>query len=151
MRVLRALRLAVPVGLILTLLPLSLLLAEDSREVTVEGRVQCVSPDFKPVACSDNSRNFALKTDDGSLYFFTSKDPRSKIFQDSRVRQRRLRVVGWLGEKNVIEITKVYSVKNGQLYNIYYYCPICNIKAYAGGPCWCCQEEFEFHEDPVKP
>jgi len=59
--------------------------------------------------------------------------------------------MGWLGEKNVIQITKVYSVKGGQLYNIYYYCPICNIKAYAGGPCWCCQQEFEFHEEPVKP
>ena len=138
------------VGLAAALLPNSLLRAEDPREITIEGRIQCVGANRNAVPCAGDIQDFALLTDAGARYFFTRKDPRSKIFQDARVRERRLRVLGWPGENNLVEITKVYSVKGGQLYDIFYYCPICSITAYAGGPCWCCQEEFEFHETPVR-
>jgi rubrerythrin len=48
-----------------------------------------------------------------------------------------------------LELIKVQSIREGKLYDIYYFCEICNIREYAPGLCPCCRNELEFRETPV--
>jgi rubrerythrin len=68
------------------------------------------------------------------------------MFTDSRVRQRDLQVTARLRVGDHLEIIKVQSIKDGKLYDIIYFCEVCNIRAYAPGLCPCCRNELEFRE-----
>lgn len=121
--------------------------------LTVEGSIVCANDHGSVVPAADTcpaSHQYALRTDQGTLYFFLERDPRAEIFHDARVRARRLRLSGWARPGNRIEIIKLQSVHDGKLYDLYYFCETCNIKAFVGGPCPCCQAELEFHETPAK-
>ena len=37
-------------------------------------------------------------------------------------------------------------IKNGVLYDVYYWCETCHIRSPFGGDCWCCFQPFEFKE-----
>jgi hypothetical protein len=62
------------------------------------------------------------------------------------VRERELQITARLREGNQLETIKVQSVKDGKLYDIYYFCDICSIRAYTPGLCPCCRNELEFRE-----
>ena len=119
------------------------------KEVVVRGSVVCVNASGSEISCHGDDRLFALRTADGSQFFFLSEDPNSRMFEDERLHQRELEVRGWLRGEDRLEIIKVHSVKNDKLFDIYYFCSTCNIKAFVGGLCWCCQEQFEFREVSV--
>ena len=123
---------------------------EAEREVLVSGRVVCVDETGSEVPCHSDDRLFALKAADGRRHLFIPEDSNSRIFEDKRLHARELQVRAWNRGQNRLEIIKVYSIKNGQLFTIHYFCSTCNIKAFVGGLCWCCQEEFEFRETPVR-
>lgn len=124
-------------------------LASESRDVLIQGRILCLDENGEATGCTDSSRDFALETADGELFFFSRSDQKTKMFWDSRVRERELRVKVWVHENNRVEIIKVYSLVGGELFDIHYFCAVCNITAYGGGPCWCCQDDFELRETPV--
>jgi len=122
---------------------------EVDKEVVLRGRVICVDQDIMETSCESEDHSFALKVNDGRKFVFLPDDPNSKVFEDQRLHQRELQINAWDRGQNRLEIIKVYSVKEGRLFDIHYFCSICNIKAFVGGLCWCCQEEFEFRETPV--
>lgn len=132
---------------------LSLLVVGESdsvnKEVVVRGSVVCVDESGSEISCHGDDRLFALRTADGNQLFLLPEDPNSRMFEDERLRQREVEIRGWPRGKNRLEIIKVHSVKDGQLFDIHYFCSVCNIKAFVGGLCWCCQEEFEFREVSV--
>jgi len=122
-------------------------------DLTIEGSIVCAGDQGatipSPGPCAAPAR-YALRTDEGKLYFFVDQDPRAEIFKDDRVRAKRLRISGWARPGNRIEIIKLQAVRDGVLYDLYYFCETCNITAYAGGPCPCCREELEFRETRAK-
>ena len=120
----------------------------EQKEFRIRGGVICLDGGSNPEPCSQESNRFAIESK-GETYFFLPEDNKVGIFRDSRVRAREIEVRGWLREKNTIEIIKVFSVVNEQLFEIQYFCSVCNITAFVGGVCWCCQEDFEFQEVPV--
>lgn len=120
------------------------------EKLTIEGRVVCVDARGSEVKCGTDPQRFALKTDGGDLYLFSAKDPLANLFKDERVRQRRFRVKVWTREDRYVDIVKIYSIKHGQLYDIYFYCPTCNIRSYEAGDCWCCHQPYELREVPVQ-
>lgn len=122
------------------------------EEIRIRGRIVCLSASGPAVPerdCSPSPGDFALRTQGGKLYRFRASDAKTEMFLDTRVRERELEVVVWLEPPDQVEIIKVYSVRDGKLHDVYYYCEVCLITAYGGGPCWCCQEEFEFREVPL--
>jgi hypothetical protein len=142
------------------LIPLSSLAAArqsdtaDKYKLTViRGRAVCLDASGHRLEglfdCNDPSARFALVDRDAKLYNFAPADLSTAIFTDGRVRQRELQVTARLDPKSQLEIIRVQSVKEGRLYNLYYFCEICNITAYAPGPCPCCGNELEFRETPV--
>ncbi len=142
---------AVAVALLLAAAPTILEAAPAQKEkLTIEGRVICVDARGSETECGTDPQQFALETDDGGRYLFSPKDPLANLFKDGRVRQRRFRIKVWTREDRYVDIVKIYSIKHGQLYDIYFYCPTCNIRSYEAGDCWCCHQPYELREVPVK-
>jgi len=100
------------------------------------------------LGCTEANHHFGFETKSGKLYKFLSSDPMTPIFTDSRVRQRELQISARLHAGDQLEIIKVQSVKEGKLYDVFYFCEVCNITAYVPGLCPCCRAELEFRETP---
>ena len=122
--------------------------ASAKKDVAAQGHILCLSselPDSEEVDCGDGDF-FALRTDEGELYRFPASDAKTAMFRDLRVREQLLHVRGRLMSPGVLEIIKIQSVREGRLYDLYYRCEVCHITAFDPGPCWCCQDDFEFRE-----
>ena len=116
--------------------------------VVVRGRVVCLDSRGRGdvVGCTDAAGNFGLVSPDGKRYRFLSSDTSTAMFTDPRVRQRELQITAKLLSGDSLEIVTVQSIRDGKLYDIYYFCELCNVRAYAPGPCPCCRAELEFRE-----
>jgi hypothetical protein len=114
----------------------------------ITGRAVCLKPAFDPDNPKSDCALYGLRTENKTFQFIP-EDPRAEIFADPRVRERTLRVTGRLREGDRIEITAVQSIMDGRPHDLYYRCEVCNITAYAGGPCACCQADLEFRETPA--
>ncbi|MCI0490387.1 MAG: hypothetical protein L0229_27655 [Blastocatellia bacterium] len=124
---------------------------QQTDRVVVRGRVVCLNEQGKPLTgdCPDLPSAFGLKSNDGKLYRFLTEDTATAIFTDARVRARELQITAVTRSQDRLEIIKIQSVKEGKLYDLYYFCEVCNIITYEPGLCMCCREETEFRETPV--
>jgi hypothetical protein len=123
---------------------------ENRSLAVIRGRIVCLDSRGagELVGCTDAANNFGLMTADGKRYRFLSTDSSTAMFTDSRVRQRELQITARLLSGDRLEIVTVQSIREGKLYDIYYFCELCNVRAYAPGPCPCCRNELEFRETP---
>jgi len=101
------------------------------------------------LGCNGPNVRYALSDGNGKLHNFSSADASAAIFSDVRVRQRELQVTAQTTAKGQLEIVRVQSLREGRLYDLYYFCELCNIRAYAPGLCPCCRNEMEFREAPA--
>jgi hypothetical protein len=120
--------------------------------VVVRGRAVCLDSTGRErdsfFGCDEANNLFGFASKAGKLYKFLPGDAMTAMFTDIRVRQRELQVTARLHSGYRLEVIKVQSVKEGKLYDIFYYCEVCNIKSYAPGLCPCCRNELEFKETP---
>jgi hypothetical protein len=113
------------------------------------GRVACLDQAGQRQDCGPAAPRFALETADGKLHPFLASDPLAAIFEDPRVRGQEVVVKARPRPDGAVQIVKVYSVKQGKLHDVHYFCEICNITAYAPGLCPCCRREMDLKETPV--
>ena len=120
--------------------------------VVVRGRAVCLDSIGREgdsfLGCDGANQSFGFASKAGKLYKFLPGDVMTAMFTDIRVRQRELQVNARLHSGYRLEVIKVQSIKEGKLYDIFYYCDVCNIKSYAPGLCPCCRNELEFKETP---
>lgn len=129
--------------------------ATDSmKRITLRGRAVCLDESDKPLDpkhdCNHPASRFGFLTTDGKLYAFVPEDALTAMFTDRRVRERELQIAALLHSKDQLELVKLQSVKNGKLYDLYFFCEVCTITAYGPGPCSCCYAELEFRETPAQ-
>ncbi len=117
--------------------------------VELRGRVVCLGEGGALAPCAGASQHFALETAGGGRYVFRSGDLLAAMFVDDRVRERELVVRARRTPSDEIETIKVRSIRNGRLHDLDYFCEICNIVAYAPGPCVCCGRPTVLRETPV--
>jgi hypothetical protein len=126
--------------------------ADASALVVIRGRAVCLDEAGGQTdalfGCDNRTRRFGVLDKNAKLYRFDPADSSTAVFTDERVRARDLQITARLNSTKQLELIKVQSVREGKLYDIYYFCEICNIRAYAPGPCPCCQNELEFRETP---
>ncbi|MEK6405591.1 MAG: hypothetical protein AABN34_01365 [Acidobacteriota bacterium] len=126
--------------------------AEGYTLTVIRGRALCLDAAGREVetlfGCSEASQRFGFASKDGRLYKFLPADPMTPVFTDVRVRQRELQLTARLHTGGQLEVIKVQSVKEGKLYDIFYFCEVCTITAYTPGLCPCCRNELEFRETP---
>jgi hypothetical protein len=94
----------------------------------------------------------ALVTGDGKIYPLIKDDGSRLFFSDPRLQNRAMRVTGRLfQDTHLLQVLSVNSVKNGQLYEIYYWCNVCSIRRNELlKKCDCCGGPLELREEPVK-
>jgi len=128
-------------------------ISQQANPFAVRGRIVCLDEAGRRMnGDGDRSESpgaFALVGSDGKLYSFLPDDPETAVFTDKRVRQRELQITARLHPQDRLEIIKIQSIREGKLYDIYYFCEVCNITAYAPGLCSCCREDMEFRETPA--
>ena len=69
--------------------------------------------------------------------------------QDKRLADREVRVEGRMQPEGLFQVEFLYTVHDGKLYRVRYFCKICNIEAIEPGNCVCCQQPTELQEIPV--
>ena len=121
--------------------------------VVIRGRVVCLHDLGRPAdslfGCDGRTSPRGILDKESKLYTFDAMDPSTAIFSDARVLARVLQVTARVKAKSQLELIKVQSVRDGILCDIYYFCEVCKIRAYAPGPCPCCRNELEFRETPA--
>ncbi|HEY6328824.1 MAG TPA: hypothetical protein VI756_05770 [Blastocatellia bacterium] len=123
-----------------------------ANHTVLQGRVSCLDAKGQPIAgdkeCSEPFR-LVLHSQDGQTHSFVSNDALAPMLADSRVRERLLRVTAVRHADGQLETLTVQSIKDGKVYDIYYFCQVCNITTYTPGLCPCCRQELEFKEAPA--
>ncbi len=69
--------------------------------------------------------------------------------QDKRLADREVRVEGRPQPDGTFQVEWLYTIRDGKLYRVRYYCKTCNIVALEPGNCVCCQQPTELQEIPV--
>jgi len=94
----------------------------------------------------------ALVTQDGKIYPLIKDDGSRLFFSDPHLQNRTMRVTGRLfQDTHLLQVLSVNSVKNGQLFEIYYWCDVCSIRRNELlKKCDCCGGPMELREEPVK-
>jgi hypothetical protein len=87
---------------------------------------------------------------DGKAYLVLKDDGGRRFYKDERLLNREYRITGRLIGGTMLQVLSVQSIKNGQLYDIYYWCDICAIRRNEKKDCECCGGPMELREEPIK-
>lgn len=124
------------------------------------GRLVCLSEEMKekyqaPIA-PIHEHQMALRIDgglsEGELrYYVILRNALSEaLFVDARLKGRELRLTGRrFPGSGVIDVARFQGYREGKLFDLYYWCPVCAIRGVDPGPCACCQGTVEFKESPA--
>jgi hypothetical protein len=92
-----------------------------------------------------------LTADDGTAYTIPEDDASRLLFVDGRLRDRPLCVTAVKAAgKNRLQVIAVQVVKDEVVYDVDYWCEICQITANCPGACVCCGDPLEYRERPAK-
>ena len=73
--------------------------------------------------------------------------------QDPRMNGREVRLEGKAanapGDARSLDVAHVFTVHDGKVFRLRFYCHVCNIPATEPGPCVCCQRWTDLEEVPV--
>jgi len=113
--------------------------AQSKPAATAEGRLGMNDADM-PI----------LKTRDGVKELTTANSYLLHTLKDKRLQGRDVRLQGTMGPHGGLDVEQIFTVHDGKLFRVRYYCRVCNIEALEPGPCVCCQQPTEFQEVPVE-
>ena len=68
---------------------------------------------------------------------------------DKRLANREVRLEGTMKADGTFEAERLFTIKEGKLYRVRYFCKVCNLEALEPGDCICCQHPTELEEIPV--
>ena len=72
------------------------------------------------------------------------------LFSDSRFRGKKLLLTGRsFPPSGLLEVRRVDWIRDGKVYEVYYWCEVCSIRGVDPGPCACCQGAVELRERPL--
>ena len=127
--------------------------AEEYKEITVKGRVACLDASTRRLVaagdCDLQKKRLGFLASDGKLFTFWSEDTAGAMLADPRVSKYQLQLTARVHLRDQLETIRVQALREGTLYELFYFCHVCNITAYAPGPCPCCYQELEFIERPA--
>ncbi len=111
---------------------------EAKTPLVLQGKLLSVSGTAPILRASGKDYSLAGKTP----YLFHT-------LQDERLLNREVRLEGRMRPDGVMEVTRLYTLRDGKLYKVRYYCEVCNIEALEPGPCVCCQKPTDLQEIPI--
>lgn len=130
-------------------------LTMEAKEIQVRGRVVCLAEEmhnlYNADLPTDHQHLYGFRTQDGKFYTLLRTNLSEALFVDERLREKELIITGrTFPQTQILEAIRLQSVHNGVVYDLYYYCETCSIRAAAPGNCVCCQAPVELVEKPTK-
>lgn len=129
--------------------------AAQATTVRLRGRIVCLTEEFARqhrVApdCDNRGHVYALQTSDTKLHPLLPTDSAAAVWLDERYRKLDLQIIARrLPDTEFIEVFKYQTWRNGKLFDLEYYCAVCNISVHKPGPCECCHDPVEYREVPA--
>jgi len=139
----------------LTAVPTAPADSAEAARVEVEGKVVClpeaIQTRYGTELPTGHTHIYGLQAGDGSYYTLLRTKYSEALFADQRVRQKQLLLAGRVFPKShILEVTRIRSVREGVVYDLFYYCSVCHIESISPGPCECCQGPVELTEKPLR-
>ncbi len=99
---------------------------------------------------TDHQHVYGFETTTHRFYLLLQTHMSEALFKDARVRSKELLLKGRvLPGTQIFDVSRTRSVKNGAVYDLFYFCNVCNIETVSPGPCECCQGPVELTERPL--
>ncbi|MCY4596210.1 MAG: hypothetical protein OXC19_15600 [Bryobacterales bacterium] len=89
-----------------------------------------------------------LLTLDGETFELIADSGLDRTLRDPQLSDRMWELRGALLDDGRFELEKIFTVKQGQLHRVTYYCVICHITTHEPGLCMCCQDDTDLRELP---
>lgn len=129
--------------------------AQTPQEVQIRGRVVCLAEEMHKLYNADLPANhehlYGFKAEDGTFYTLLRTNMSKALFVDERLREKELIIKGRTFPKtHILEAISLYSVHDGKVYELYYWCDTCAIRAVAPGNCECCQQPVKLVERAIE-
>ncbi len=122
------------------LLPLLALSAVGSAATeTVRGRL-AQAGDGEPLRL--------VRLNDASSIELTPDGSVERTMRDARLATRVWELRGQVRRDGRFAVERIFTVKDGQLHRVTYYCVICHITTHEPGRCMCCQGDTDLREIP---
>jgi hypothetical protein len=121
-----------------SLLTASLCAAQQKPLTVLEGKLLTTQGDCPLLKIGGRDRT--LTADTPHLYH---------TMQDKRLDGREVRLEGIAKPDGSFEVHWLYTLHDGKVFRVRYFCYTCNIVALEPGPCVCCQQPVELQEIPV--
>lgn len=84
--------------------------------------------------------NLVFMTEPGERLTLIRTPQSEALFLDTNLWSRVLLLTGKEGRKSFEVTGKLHSIKDGKVYEIFYYCDVCSISSSIPGLCQCCRE-----------
>jgi len=128
--------------------------APATSEIQLRGRVVCLAEEMHRLHRTDlpgsHEHLYGFKATNGMFYTLLRTKFSEALFVDKHLHEKELILKGRLfPSTQIFEPTTLRSIRNGVVYDLYYYCEICNIQMVAPGKCECCQGPVELVEKPL--
>jgi|HubBroStandDraft_5_1064220.scaffolds.fasta_scaffold884301_1 hypothetical protein len=85
----------------------------------------------------------------GAVAVTSSNPPLLHTLQDSRLNGREVRLEGDHRPDGSFDARHLFTVHDGKLFRVRFYCHVCNIPAMEPGNCVCCQRPTDLDEIPA--
>ena len=96
-------------------------------------------------------KTVGLKLKDKTIVLAGDDEYLAAILGDERLIGKALQLSGFWKEKDKrFQVTEIFSVHDGKLHHITYWCDVCNVGASKPGPCICCLQPVDLREIPVE-
>lgn len=116
-----------------------------AADVAVRGHVAASSG--QPQA---PGRPLLFMTDEGQRLTLSGDEYSTSQLTDPRLKDRHWELRGTPKADGGFDVLRLFTIKDGELFRVTYFCVICNIRSHNNGPCMCCQEETEIQELPIE-
>jgi hypothetical protein len=128
--------------------------AEPAQAVEVRGRVVCLAEEmhrlYEVELPTDHPHLYGFKTAEGKYFTLLRTKYSEALFVDEQVQKKELILKGrTFPDTQILEVSRMRSVKNGVVQDLFYYCTICAIEMICPGKCDCCQGPVELVERPL--
>ena len=87
-----------------------------------------------------------LVTTEGESVELASDGGLELTMRDEQLSDRIWEVRGAPGDDGRFHVEKIFTVKDGELHRVTYYCEICHITTHEPGRCMCCQGDTDLRE-----
>ena len=124
-------------------------------QVELQGHIVCL-PEvmherYQADLPSNHRHVYSLETTNHTFYLLLETKMSEAIIKDPRVRAKELLLKGRIFPgTQILDVMRTRSVKDNVVYDLFYFCSVCNIESVSPGPCECCQGPVELTEKPLQ-